>query len=118
MLPLSGIPTGGFPGSGAGGPGGFGPTDLPRIDRTPARVGGATDSGVLQVPMTLERETAATDVPAISVVIPCRNERRHIEACLISLLGQESPPDGFEVIVADGMSDDGTREVLERLSTA
>jgi O-antigen/teichoic acid export membrane protein/glycosyltransferase involved in cell wall biosynthesis len=68
--------------------------------------------------MTLERETAATDVPAISVVIPCRNERRHIEACLISLLGQESPPDGFEVIVADGMSDDGTREVLERLSTA
>jgi glycosyltransferase involved in cell wall biosynthesis len=54
--------------------------------------------------------------PAVSVVVPCRNERAHIESCLRSILAQEPPPGGFEVIVADGRSDDGTREILDRLS--
>ncbi len=51
--------------------------------------------------------------PAISVVVPCRNEAAHIERCLTTLLEQETPPGGFEVIVADGMSEDGTREILK-----
>ena len=54
--------------------------------------------------------------PAVSVVIPCRNESDHIENCVRSILGQEPPPGGFEIIVADGMSDDGTREILERIA--
>ena len=53
--------------------------------------------------------------PTVSIIIPCRNERHHIEACLSSALAQEEPQGGFEVIVADGMSDDGTREILARL---
>jgi succinoglycan biosynthesis protein ExoA len=53
------------------------------------------------------------DGPAISVVIPCRNEAAHIKACVTSVLLQEAPPGGFEVIVADGESNDGTREILE-----
>jgi succinoglycan biosynthesis protein ExoA len=56
-------------------------------------------------------------LPAVSVVIPCRNERAHIEACLRSVLAFESPPDGFEVLVVDGMSDDGTRAVITRLAS-
>jgi glycosyltransferase involved in cell wall biosynthesis len=52
----------------------------------------------------------------VSIVIPCRNERGHIEKCVRSVLRQESLPDGFELIVADGMSDDGTREILTRLA--
>ncbi len=59
---------------------------------------------------------ATAEGPRVSVVVPCRNEVRHIEACLRSVLAFEPPPGGFEVIVADGMSDDGTREVLARLS--
>src|SRR5690349_16126743 len=55
-------------------------------------------------------------LPTVSVVVPCRNEQRHIEACLQSILAQRPPTGGFEVIVADGMSDDGTRKILERLS--
>jgi glycosyltransferase involved in cell wall biosynthesis len=55
-------------------------------------------------------------MPSVSIVIPCRNEREHIEGCIRSVLRQESPPEGFEVIVADGMSSDGTREILERLA--
>ena len=54
--------------------------------------------------------------PEISAVIPCRNEHSHIEACVLSLLGQEPVPGDFEVIVADGMSDDGTREILAQLA--
>jgi glycosyltransferase involved in cell wall biosynthesis len=49
----------------------------------------------------------------ISVVIPCRNEKRHISEFLDSLLTQELEPDWqVEILVADGLSDDGTREVL------
>jgi glycosyltransferase involved in cell wall biosynthesis len=31
------------------------------------------------------------------------------------MLSQEAPVGGFEIIVADGMSDDGTRDILERI---
>ena len=54
--------------------------------------------------------------PALSVIVPCRNEKAHIEACLSSILKQESTPGGFEVIVVDGMSDDGTRAIINRLA--
>jgi glycosyltransferase involved in cell wall biosynthesis len=55
--------------------------------------------------------------PLVSVIIPCRNEAEGIEGCLASVLAQEEPEGGFEVIIADGMSEDGTREVVERLQT-
>jgi cellulose synthase/poly-beta-1,6-N-acetylglucosamine synthase-like glycosyltransferase len=35
---------------------------------------------------------------------------------LESILAQEEPDGGFEVILADGMSDDGTREILEEIA--
>jgi glycosyltransferase involved in cell wall biosynthesis len=48
----------------------------------------------------------------ISVVIPCLNEAQFIDATLQSLLDQMDPGEPWEVIVADGRSDDGTRELL------
>jgi glycosyltransferase involved in cell wall biosynthesis len=54
--------------------------------------------------------------PAVTVVVPCRNERGEIESAVQSILSQEPPPGGFEVIVADGMSDDGTRSILFKLA--
>ena len=54
--------------------------------------------------------------PIVSVVVPCRNESDHIETCVRSILAQAPPPGDFEVIVADGMSDDGTRDVLDKFS--
>jgi glycosyltransferase involved in cell wall biosynthesis len=54
--------------------------------------------------------------PTVSVIIPCRNELAHIESCVRSILAQELGGISFEVIVADGLSDDGTRDILARLA--
>jgi len=53
--------------------------------------------------------------PAVSIIVPCRDERDHIEASVQSMLAQESVSGGMEIIVADGMSDDGTRDILRKL---
>lgn len=53
--------------------------------------------------------------PAVSVIIPCRNEEQHIEACLRSVLAQEPPEGDFEILVVEGRSDDRTRELIERM---
>lgn len=54
--------------------------------------------------------------PLVSIVLPCRNEAGHIEACLQTILAQDPPEGGVEIIAADGMSTDGTREYLEELA--
>jgi succinoglycan biosynthesis protein ExoA len=54
--------------------------------------------------------------PTVSVIVPCRNEKDHIQACVGSILAQELSPEDFEIIVADGMSDDGTQEILKQLA--
>ncbi len=54
--------------------------------------------------------------PAVSAVVASRNEELYIEVCVRSLLAQQEPEGGFEVIIADGMSDDRTREILARLA--
>lgn len=57
-------------------------------------------------------ETAANDWPTVSLVMPVRNERGFIAQCIDQVLKQDYPADRLEVIVADGMSDDGTRDIL------
>jgi succinoglycan biosynthesis protein ExoA len=47
--------------------------------------------------------------PAVSVLIPCRNEERTIGQVLDALRVQTYPADRMEVIVADGFSTDDTR---------
>src|SRR5215813_8964268 len=55
-------------------------------------------------------------VPAVSLIVPCRNEQDYIESCIRSLLAQDLPIGSFEIIVADGLSNDGTRNILARLA--
>ena len=50
--------------------------------------------------------------PYISIVVACRNEQRHIREFLESLLAQDLAGVSWEALIADGMSDDGTREIL------
>lgn len=48
----------------------------------------------------------------ISIIIPCLNADKFIEETIQSVLSQDYPD--FELIVADGGSDDGTLEVLKK----
>ncbi|MCE3296449.1 MAG: hypothetical protein K0R65_2163 [Crocinitomicaceae bacterium] len=52
----------------------------------------------------------------ISVVIPCRNEKSYIEECVSAILSSRlEAACELQVYVVDGMSDDGTREVINSL---
>jgi succinoglycan biosynthesis protein ExoA len=57
-----------------------------------------------------------SETPGVSILVPCRNEKDSIAACIRSILSQYPPPGNFEVIVSDGMSDDGTLGVLQQLA--
>ncbi len=56
--------------------------------------------------------------PTVSVVVPCRNEAAYIEATLDSILTQEPIDGGFEILVMDGASTDGTGDILARMASA
>jgi len=56
---------------------------------------------------------SANGRPRVSIVMPCRNEAAYIGPCLESVLATDYPLDRVEVLVADGRSDDGTREIVE-----
>jgi glycosyltransferase involved in cell wall biosynthesis len=52
----------------------------------------------------------------VTVVIPCRNEQLYIEECITAIYSCELPEDFFiKVYVVDGMSDDGTRAIVQQL---
>lgn len=55
----------------------------------------------------------ATDEPFVSVIVPCRNEAPHIRRFIESLLRNEYPRERLEVKFVDGLSTDGTREILQ-----
>ncbi len=50
----------------------------------------------------------------VSVIVPVLNEREAVGPLVEALFGQTRAPD--EVVVADGGSDDGTRELLDQLA--
>jgi succinoglycan biosynthesis protein ExoA len=52
----------------------------------------------------------------ISIVVACRNEAGHIRSFLDSVLAQEWADFDWEVIIADGMSDDGTTQLLHEFA--
>lgn len=54
----------------------------------------------------------ANPSPVVSVIIPVRNEAHFIDRCLHSVLAAEPVTGGMEIMVIDGMSDDGTRKIL------
>jgi succinoglycan biosynthesis protein ExoA len=57
-----------------------------------------------------------SDVCSVSVVMPARNEAQFIARGLGAILAQDYPQDKVEVIIVDGMSDDGTREMVKEVA--
>lgn len=59
-----------------------------------------------------EKIMEQNELPQISVIVSCRNEIRHIRTFLGCLFHQDLRGLEMEVLIADGMSEDGTRSVL------
>lgn len=55
-----------------------------------------------------------TEMPVVqvSIIVACRNEIDHIHGFLDSLLSQDMKGLSWEAVIADGMSNDGTRQIL------
>jgi succinoglycan biosynthesis protein ExoA len=54
--------------------------------------------------------------PAVSVILPIRNEARFIRECLEAVIAQDYQGPLAEIIVIDGMSEDGTQDILTQMS--
>lgn len=50
--------------------------------------------------------------PRVSLIIPCFNEETRVRSVLDCILAQSYPLDDMEVIFADGMSSDRTRQII------
>ena len=57
-------------------------------------------------------KSPSEDLPSVSVVVPTLNRKKHLRACLNSLSVLNYPKSLLEVIVVDGGSSDGSREML------
>lgn len=49
----------------------------------------------------------------VSIIIPCYNEKEYIGKFLDSLVAQDWPRNRLEILIVDGMSEDGTREIIK-----
>lgn len=58
------------------------------------------------------------DLPFVSIIMPVRNEADFIEQAVRSVLENDYPSEKMEVLIVDGMSDDGTRSIVKKLSEA
>jgi succinoglycan biosynthesis protein ExoA len=67
------------------------------------------------VPTLQLGDTSGGLAPFISVIVPVRNEAKHIQHTLNQILNQHYDSERFEVIVVDGQSSDGTPKIVGAL---
>ena len=51
------------------------------------------------------------NLPSVTFLVPIRNERGFIRECLEAVRSQDYPSELVEIIVIDGISDDGTQDI-------
>ena len=62
--------------------------------------------------------TISAEQPTVTVIMPVRNEESFITQSLRAVLDQDYPAGRLQVLVADGMSEDRTREIVGELARA
>ncbi len=55
--------------------------------------------------------------PLVTIVLPIRNEASYITRCLDAVIAQDYPLEKIEIIIVDGQSDDGTREIAAQYAS-
>ena len=65
--------------------------------------------------ITIEQssDVSRDSVIDVSILVAIRNEVEHIDRCINSLVNQDFPKDKYEIVIADAMSVDGTREIVK-----
>ena len=66
--------------------------------------------------LSRDSTAASPNRPFVSVVMPVRNEEDFIAKSLGSVLSQDYPHELLEIVVADGLSSDGTVKLIENLA--
>lgn len=56
------------------------------------------------------------NAPLVSIVLPIRNEVNYIKNTLTAVFAQDYPAESLEILIADGESTDGTREIISQIS--
>ena len=56
------------------------------------------------------------DLPMVSIIAPCRNEAPFIEKAIRTILESNYSAELIELLVVDGMSTDGTREIVGKMA--
>ncbi|MHC4204932.1 MAG: glycosyltransferase family 2 protein [Planctomycetota bacterium] len=54
------------------------------------------------------------DSPFVTIIMPIRNEAGYIERAIRSVLDNDYPAEKMEILIVDGMSNDGTREIVAK----
>lgn len=62
------------------------------------------------------RYVQALNYPAVSILVPARNEEKNIRTCIESLVAQDYPD--YEVVVLDDLSSDATLTILEQIASS
>ncbi len=52
----------------------------------------------------------------VTIILPVFNEEFYIARCLEAILNQDYPRDRMEIVIADGMSTDGTRQAIAKVA--
>jgi glycosyltransferase involved in cell wall biosynthesis len=52
--------------------------------------------------------------PRVSLIIPSRNEGKTVASCLDSIISSCYPHAFLEVVIVDGESEDGTRDIIKQ----
>lgn len=55
------------------------------------------------------------EFPKVSLIMPIRNEAGFITKSLSAVLNQDYPQERMEIVIVDGMSEDGTREMVDQI---
>ena len=57
-------------------------------------------------------------MPLVSIIVPCYNEQKTIHLLLIAIYNQTYPRQDMEVVIADGLSSDNTRQEIKSFQQA
>ena len=64
--------------------------------------------------LEFEGKAPISSLPMVSVIMPIRDEAKFIRKSLRAIIDQDYPAERFELIIADGMSTDGTRDIVKQ----